>query len=110
LKDRTTPAMIATSLDAIKLLVDYGADVNAFNTNGQSIVHNAAQRGANAIIQFAADKGAKLDRKDKQGRTPLDIASGAGGGGGRGARGGGGGRGNESTAALLRTLLAAKQK
>lgn len=109
LKDRTTPAMIATSLDAIKLLVEYGADVNAFNTSGQSIVHNAAQRGANAIIQFAADKGAKLDRKDKQGRTPLDIASGAGGGGGRGARGGGG-RGNESTAALLRTLLAKKQE
>jgi ankyrin repeat protein len=115
LKDRTTTAMIATSLDAIKLLVEHGVDVNAFNTNGQTIVHSAAGRGANAIIQYAAEKGARLDRKDKQGRTPLDIATGAGGGGGRGAggagaRGGGGGRGNESTAALLRELMAKQTK
>jgi hypothetical protein len=85
-------------------------DVNAFNTNGQTIVHSAAGRGANAIIQYAFEKGARLDKKDKQGRTPLDIASGAGGGGGRGGGGagarGGGGRGNESTAALLRELMA----
>jgi ankyrin repeat protein len=112
LKDRTNAAMISTSLDAIKLLVEHGLDVNAFNTNGQTIAHNAAGRGANPIIQYIAEKGARLDKKDKQGRTPLDIASGAGGGGGgrggggAGARGGGGGRGNESTAALLRELLA----
>jgi hypothetical protein len=105
--------MIATSLDAIKLLVEHGVDVNAFNTNGQSLLHSAAGRGANAIIQYAVDQGAKLDRKDKQGRTPLDIAVGGGGGGrggGGGARGGGGGgRGNESTAALLKELMAKKQ-
>ena len=110
LKDRTTTAMMATSIDAIKLFVEYGVDVNAFNTNGQTIVHSAAGRGANAIIQYAFEKGARLDKKDKQGRTPLDIASGAGGGGGRGGGGagarGGGGRGNESTAALLRELMA----
>ena len=40
------------------------------------------------ILQYIAEKGARLDKKDKQGRTPLDIASGAGGGGGgRGGRG-----------------------
>jgi len=51
------------------------------------------------------------DKKDKQGRTPLDIASGAGGGGGRGgARGGGGRGGNESTANLLRELIAKNAK
>ena len=109
LKDRTTIAMIATSLEAIKLLVEHGVDVNAFNTSGQTIVHSAAGRGANAIIQYVAEKGARLDKKDKQGRTPLDIASGGGGGGGRGGRGGGG-RGNESTAALLRELMAKNSK
>ncbi len=112
MRDRTTPAMIATSLDAIKLLVEHGVDVNAFNSNGQTLAHIAAQRGSNPVLQYLAEKGARLDKKDKQGRTPLDIASGAGGGGGGGrgggggARGGGGGRGNESTAALLRELLA----
>ena len=111
LKDRTTTAMIASSLEAIKMLVEHGVDVNAFNTNGQTILHNAAGRGANAVIQYVAEKGARLDKKDKQGRTPLDIASGTGGGGrgGAGARGGGG-RGNESTAALLRDLMAKNGK
>src|SRR5262245_7529464 len=114
LKDRTTAAMVTNSLEAIKLLVEHGVDVNAFNTNGQTIVHNAAARGANGIIQYVAERGARLDKKDKQGRTPLDIALGAGGGGrgaaGAGARGAGGGRGNESTAALLRELMAKNGK
>jgi uncharacterized protein len=109
LKDRTTTAMMASSLDAIKLLVEHGVDVNAFNTNGQTILHNAAARGSNPVIQYVAEKGARLDKKDKQGRTALDIAS--GGGGGRGSAGArGGGRGNESTAELLRELMAKNGK
>jgi len=110
LKDRTTTAMMASSLDAVKLLVEHGVDVNAFNTNGQTILHNAAVRVSNDVIEYVAGKGARLDKKDKQGRTPFDIASGAGGGGRGGAAGagarGGGGRGNEKTAALLRDLMA----
>jgi hypothetical protein len=111
LKDRTTTTMIASSLDAIKLLVEHGVDVNAFNSNGQTLLHSAAGRGSTAIIQFAADQGARLDKKDKQGRTPLDIAQGGGGGGGRGGAGaggarGGGARGNAAVATLLRDLMA----
>jgi ankyrin repeat protein len=80
--------------------VEHGVDVNAFNTNGQTILHNAAARGSIAIIKYAVEQGARLDRKDKQGRTALDIAE--RGGGGRG----GGGRGNPEAAALLRDLMA----
>ena len=86
-------------------------DVNAFNANGQTILHNAAGRGANSIVRFAAQKGAKLDRRDKQNRTALDVALGLGGGGRRGGGAAGRGRGgqpNEQTAALLRELMAAK--
>jgi ankyrin repeat protein len=100
LKDRTTTAMVANSLDVIKVLVERGVDINAFNTNGQTILHNAAARGSIAIIKYAVEQGARLDRKDKQGRTALDIAE--RGGGGRG----GGGRGNPEAAALLRDLMA----
>jgi uncharacterized protein len=115
LKDRTTTAIIAAGgaapeakmLDAVKLLVERGVDVNAFNSNGLTILHNAAGRGANSVIEYVAQKGARLDRRDKLGRTALDFALGAGGG----RRGGGGGRGrggttNEKTAALLRDLMA----
>jgi ankyrin repeat protein len=110
LKDRTTTAMVASSLDAIKLLVEHGVDINAFNANGQTVLHSAATRGSTAIIQYAADQGARLDQKDKQGRTPLDIAQGVNNGGGRGGAGAGGGRGggprgNAQAAALLRDLM-----
>ena len=48
--------------------------------------------------------------KDKQGRTPLDVALGVTGGGRRGGAAGGGARGpvREKTAALLRELMIAK--
>src|SRR5262249_43925593 len=65
LKDRTTVAMIAaaggavvgayagaipvteeSSIEAVKLCLNQGVDINAFNTNGQTAVHNAVSRGA----------------------------------------------------------------
>ena len=117
LANRTTTAIIASGgnapepkvLEAVKMLVEHGVDVNAFNANGQTIVHNAAQRGQNSVIEYAASKGAKLDRRDKQGRTPLDIALGAGTGGRRGGRPTTAPVVNEKTAALLRELMAQKK-
>jgi len=116
LASRTTTAMIAAggnapepkTLEAVKLLVEHGVDVNAFNANGQTIVHSAAQRGQNSVIEYVAGKGAKLDRRDKQGRTPLDIALGAAGGQRRGGRPTAAPVVNEKTAALLRDLMARK--
>ena len=116
LANRTTPAMIAAGgnapepkvLEAVTLLVERGVDVNAFNTNGQTVLHNAAQRGHNSVIEFVAGKGAKLDRRDKQGRTALDIALGAGTGGRRQGRPTTAPVVNEKTAALLRELMARK--
>jgi ankyrin repeat protein len=117
LANRTTTAIIASGgnapepkvLEAVTLLVEHGVDVNAFNANGQTILHNAAQRGQNTVIEYVARKGAKLDRRDKQGRTPLDIALGAGGGQRRQGRAQGAPVVNEKTAALLRELTAQKK-
>ena len=66
-------------LEALKLLVDHGANVNAANDRGDTAMHGAAARGADLIVQFLADHGAKLDVKNKQNRTPLDVAMGVGG-------------------------------
>jgi ankyrin repeat protein len=39
-------------------------------------IHGAALRGADTIVQFLVDSGARLNIKTKQGFTPLDIAMG----------------------------------
>ena len=60
----------------MKLCLASGADLNAFNIKGQTVVHLAAGRGADKLVRFLAENGAKLDMKDRQGYTPLDIAEG----------------------------------
>jgi uncharacterized protein len=63
-----------TSVKAIQICLDRGVDINAFNNNGQTALHRAAQRGADQVVKFLAEHGAKLDMKDKQNRTPIDMA------------------------------------
>jgi ankyrin repeat protein len=105
-------------LETIKLCIERGLDVDAFNANGQTLLHLAVQRGNNSIVRYLAENGAKLDMKNKQGRTPMDLALGVGatpggpaGPGGRGARGGGpggpggGGGSNLAAATILREFL-----
>jgi ankyrin repeat protein len=46
------------------------------NSMGLTALHGAANRGSNDIIKFLVEKGAKLDAKDKEGRTPLNWAEG----------------------------------
>jgi len=66
----------AEYLEAAKLCLDRGADVNAANSQGFTAMHGAANRGFDAMIRLLAERGAKLDVKDKQGRTPMTFAEG----------------------------------
>jgi hypothetical protein len=88
-------------LEAVKLLVARGVDVNLFNDNGQTAMHFAAQV-SDEIVRYLAAHGARLDPRDKQGHTPVDLALGIG------ARGRAGGPApvRQGTAALLRQLMA----
>ena len=64
-------------LDAVKMLVEeLGADVNFIADTGETAMHAAAYRGANNVVQYLFDKGARLDVQDKSGRTPLQVADG----------------------------------
>jgi uncharacterized protein len=64
------------ALEAIKICLEHGGDVNAVNARGETALHGAAQRGADQIVKFLVDHGAKLDVKTAQGKTPLDTAYG----------------------------------
>jgi ankyrin repeat protein len=63
-------------LDAVKLCVELGADVNHANSMGLTAVHGAANRGSDHVIEYLFSRGAKLDVKDKEGRTPYVWAEG----------------------------------
>jgi ankyrin repeat protein len=95
-----TPATEEDSLEALKLLMQYGVDPDAFNGRGQTALHVAAGRGADSLVRYLAEQGAKLDMKDRRGRTPLDIAMGAGTDNRRAPA-----QVHESTAKLLRELM-----
>jgi ankyrin repeat protein len=64
----------ADTNEIIKLCLERGVDVNAFNVNGQTALHHAAERGADQVVKFLAENGAKLDSKDRQSRMPIDMA------------------------------------
>ncbi|MBI2188356.1 MAG: ankyrin repeat domain-containing protein [Acidobacteria bacterium] len=93
--DNTTPLMAAAglgtanpleeagteaeALEAVQLLLERGADVNAVDSNGDTAMHGAAYGNFPAIVQLLTDRGADINiwkRQDTAGRTPLFIAEG----------------------------------
>jgi len=63
-------------MQAVQLCLEKGGDVNAKNSMGVTAVIGAANRGSDDILEFLVKKGARLDIKDKEGRTPLVWAEG----------------------------------
>jgi ankyrin repeat protein len=90
--DNVTPLMVAAGmgyvqgqsigaaeprLEAVKLLLDLGADVQAKTLKlEETAMHGAATGGVNAVVELLYEHGASLDAKDKDGNTPLMIADG----------------------------------
>jgi uncharacterized protein len=64
------------AVEALKILLKAGADINRRADNGQTAMHAAALKGWNNTIRFLAENGAALDSKDHDGKTPLDYATG----------------------------------
>ncbi len=92
----TTPLMVASGigrereprtedekkrfLEAMKLNVMLGGDVNAVDKNGRTALHGAVYLGDLDMIEFLVKNGANLEWKDKYGQTPITIAMGDPGG------------------------------
>ena len=93
--DHSTPLMAAAGLgclapgeeagtedeaiEAVKLALSLGGDVNAIDDNGETAMHGAAYKNLPGVVQLLAERGAKIEvwnRKDKYGWTPLSIAEG----------------------------------
>ncbi len=117
-KDHTTPLMVAAGVgwsdgqshgsqadapEALKLCLQWGGDVNAVNDEGYTALHGASFRGANEVVEFLADHGAKMDVKNKEGRMPVNMAEGM-------HLGPGGWVEHDDTVALFHKLMAQKQQ
>jgi ankyrin repeat protein len=60
------------NLEAVKLCLDLGIDVNAADGDGRTALHGAAHKGRNAVVQLLVDHGAKVDAKDKGSRDTIN--------------------------------------
>jgi ankyrin repeat protein len=64
------------AFEAVKICYELGNDVNAVDVNGDTALHGAAHRGANEVVAFLVEKGAKMDVPNRIGWTPYLIADG----------------------------------
>jgi len=67
------------ALEAAQLALDLGGDINAVDDNGETAMHGAAYKSFPKMVQFLAEKGAKIEiwnQTNKYGWTPLRIAEG----------------------------------
>ena len=94
--DGTTPLMVASGvaiwnpgedggslpgqedevLEAVKLCLEHGNDINAANYRGMTALHGAAFRGANNVVEYLVEQGADLNARTDLGYSPLAIADG----------------------------------
>jgi hypothetical protein len=94
--DGTTPLMVAAGLgrctfnpnikrgprspsaeEAVTVLLDAGANINAVNEADFTALHGAAFRGLNEVIKILVDRGADINARDYRGRTPYRLAEGS---------------------------------
>jgi len=117
--DKTTPLLAAAGvgtyspgedpgtetevLEAVKVALDLGGDVNGVDNNGETVIHATAYKQVPSVTQFLIDKGAKLEvwnQKNKTGWTPLRMADGV-------MFGGAAIRSSPGVAAVLRPVMSA---
>jgi ankyrin repeat protein len=73
------PGIESEALEAVKLALELGNNVNAVNNDGDTAMHGAAYKQFPSVVRYLAAHGANpaiWNTKNKQGWTPLRIAVG----------------------------------
>ncbi len=66
-----------SSEEAVRVLHEAGADINATNEANFTALHGAAFRGMNEVIEYLVAHGADIDARDFRGRTAYRMAEGS---------------------------------
>jgi ankyrin repeat protein len=94
-EDNTSPLMVAAGvgtnspgedpgtepevLEAVKVALALGNDINAVDRNGETAMHGAAYKHVPSVAQFLFEQGARVEvwnQPNKRGYTPLRISEG----------------------------------
>ena len=94
-EDGSTPLMVAAGLgtnapgedpgtepevlDAVKVALDLGNDLDAVDKNGETAMHGAAYKHVPTVVRYLAERGARIDvwnRPNSKGWTPRKITEG----------------------------------
>jgi ankyrin repeat protein len=67
--------ILNSGIEAVKVALELGGDVNATNKAGDTALHGAAVHGFESVIQLLAERGARLDVKNKRGLTPMMVGA-----------------------------------
>jgi len=70
-----TDADRAVQGQVLDTLIAAGAEIEAVSADGQTAMHRAARGGNASFINALFERGARLDVKDKEGRTPYDVVA-----------------------------------
>ena len=71
-----TPLKIVISwgdIDAVKLLIEGGADINAVMEDGNTPLHHSILMGEFRISRILVENGAKQNIKNDEGRLPKEL-------------------------------------
>ena len=58
----------------LQYLVEHGANINATDTNGNTLVHHFVGATGNISLQYLMNNGADIDALNKDGKTPLSTS------------------------------------
>ena len=79
--DNSTPLHISANAglnEVVRVLLKYGADIDAKDDKGWTPLHNAAKSGEHEVVRMLLKCGANASTKDYEGRTPSHLALGNG--------------------------------
>ena len=67
-------AQLIAQEEAVRFLIEQGAEIDAVSDNGNTAIGNAVRRGNTSIVRILLDSGAKATEALPRGQSLLELA------------------------------------